>query len=265
MPFKPTDNTYTPEDMRKLQEELRGFPSESSRASVAKALMKSWGKTQDCMERWILIALSFGPSVLDAFERGKINRDRLLQIARFSFRMPSWKNFLAEKVIEENIPQRKINKIRDLIYAGRHPQEAIDIVLGRRSEEPITRKEMFSIEVTIKEIEAYGIDWRKKWEFLRTLIKGNLNTLQNGKYRDRLFYDAVAMKVAADDISRFANELVGEIPKEIMKAIHSEITGIFVQDDGPKKEPDVFPRVEFVDEEERESVDVPGKLEGGLE
>ena len=238
MPFKPTGASFSAEDLRKLQEDLKEFPIGGTRASISKALMKKWKKTYECMDRWVMVAQAFGPSVIDAFEAGKLNRERMYQIARYQLRMPSWKNFLAEKAIKEGLTARKLDQVKELIDRGKHPEEAVDIILGKRSEVPITQKETFSIESLIHDIEVTGLSWRKKWEHLRMLVRGKLQAIQNGKYKDRLVYDAVAMKVAADDVARFANELVGEIPSDIMEMIRAEIEGVPVHHE-VKPEPEV--------------------------
>ena len=116
MVYRSTENSYTADDLRKLQEELRAFPAGMSRAGIAKALMSAWKKTQECMERWVLLAQSYTPGIIDAFGNGKINRDRLLQIARFNFRMPSWKSFLAEKAIKEGLSQKKLDKVMGKMF-----------------------------------------------------------------------------------------------------------------------------------------------------
>jgi hypothetical protein len=237
MPYQAPSTSYTAEDIRKLQEDLKILPAGASRRSVVRTLMEKWGKSFECMNRWVMIAQSFSPSVIDAFEKGQINRDRLQMIARYNFRIPSYKSYLAEQTIKEGLTQKKIEEVKDLIYSGKHPAEAIAIVLGRRSETPITRDEAYSIESSIRDIETLGRDWRKKWEYLRMMTKGGLQVIQNGRHRNRLLYDAVAMKVAADDVARFAAELVGEIPKEITEAIRIEIQGspsdLEVSDPGP--------------------------------
>jgi hypothetical protein len=153
----------------------------------------------------------------------------MCRIARYKLRMPSWNNFLAEKAIKEGLTLKRLDQVKELIDRGKHPEEAVDIILGRRSEDPITKKETFSIESMIQDIEESGKNWRASWERLRMLLKEGLQVIQNGKYKDRLTYDAVRMKVAADDVGRFSTELVGQIPKDIMEMIRAEIEGVPVQ------------------------------------
>jgi len=223
MVFQATENSFTAVDLRRLQEEVKKFPQGTSRLAISKELAKTWKKAPETMERWLQVSMSFSSEIVSRFERGEINRDRLNMIAKCRFTNPSWKTYLAEKVIEEGIKEKEFRQVRDYIYAGRHPKEAIDIVKGRQSDRPITRNEELTIGKVIRDIEQTGISWRKSWELLRSM--GKIQILQKGTLKAKLIYDILAMKVACEDVRRFVDEMAEDIPKDMMEAIRAEITG----------------------------------------
>lgn len=223
MVFKATQNSFTALDLRRLQEEVKRFPAGTSRLSISKDLSKVLKKAPEILERWLQVSMSFSSDIISRFERGEINRERLNMIAKCRFTNPSWKTYLAEKVIEEGIREKEFIQVRNYIYAGRHPKEAIDIVKGRQSEKPITRNEELTLGKIVRDIEQTGLSWRKSWEFLKSM--GKIQILQNGSLRAKLIYDILAMKVACEDVRRFVDEMAEDIPKDMMEAIRAEITG----------------------------------------
>lgn len=216
-------NTYTAADIRNLKEEMKRHPVSISRASLAKRIDESWKKGAEVIERWLVIAESFSDEVLDLLEAGKINRSRLQAIARGDYVNPAYKDFVARKAVEENLSKEEIDQVRGFIQSGRHPTEAIDILRGRRPEKPITRNDQLSIDKIVKELEKDGFSFRQRAELLRSM--GKIQILQNGQLKDRLAYTIAAMKVIADDMKRFTDEMWANVPIEIQEAVTAEFTG----------------------------------------
>lgn len=225
-------NTYTADDIRKLKEEMKKLPVSLSRAGLAKKIGELWKKDPEVIERWLVVAESFSEEVIDLFDAGKINRNRLQAIARGDYVNPSYKDFVAKKAIEENLSKGEIDQIRVLIQKGRHPMEAIDILRGRRPERPITRNDELSIDKIVKELEKDGFSFRQRFEVLRAM--GKIQILQNGQLKDRLAYTIAAMKVIADDMKRFTDEMWAQVPKETQEAVAAE----FRDDPSPREDPE---------------------------
>lgn len=228
-----TENMFTAADIRKLKVELKKFPAGMSRSSMAKKIAESWKQNVDRIDRWITLAESFSDEVVDLFDAGKISRSCLQEIGRSDFGNPAYKDFLARKAIEENLSTGEIKEVREYIRSGRHPTEAIDILRGRRSEKPITRNDNLSMERIVRELEKDGFSFRQRYILLKGM--GKIQVLQNGEIKDRLAYTLAAMKVIADDMKRFTDEVWDQVPKEIQDAVAAEFSGQFVPEEAHKE------------------------------
>lgn len=217
------ENTYTAHDLRKLKKEIEKFPVKTSIAKIGKELCGSWGKTERTLKRWIIIAMSYSDEIIDLFEAGKINRNRLSRIAESDFPNPAYKEFLARKAIELNLSYRQLDEIHEYIKAGRSPKEAIDITQGVRPAKPITRNDALSIERLVKEWEKDGFAWRQRAELIQQ--QGKIQVVQNGRLSNRIAYTLAAMKVIVGDMNRYVEDLWKEVPQELRDAVEAEFRG----------------------------------------
>jgi len=227
-----TLNAYTAKDIRKVKEAIKQFPVNSSRSSMAVQLAALWNDDNEKIERWIRIADSFSDEVLDLLEAGKINRNCLNEIAKSKYPNPSYKDFIAKKTVEFNLSKKDLHEIRDLLNAGRHPVEAIEIVRGIRSEKPITTNDAISIDRVVKEWERDGFAWRQRAEIIRQ--QGKIQVLQQGQLKSRIVYSLASMKVAVDDMKRYVDEIWKEVPIDMQRAMEAEFRG---EPQAPEAEP----------------------------
>jgi len=235
-----TLNAYTAQDIRKVKEAIKQFPVNTSRSSMAIKIADIWKEDNEKIERWIRIADSFSEEVLDLLEAGKINRNCLNEIAKSKYPNPSYKDFVAKKAVEFNLSKRDLHEIRDLLNAGRHPVEAIEIVRGVRSEKPITSNDAISIDRVVKEWERDGFAWRQRSEIIRQ--QGKIQVLQQGQLKSRIVYSLASMKVAVDDMKRYVDELWKEVPEDMQRAMEAEFRqGSQVEETPPAEDIQVVP------------------------
>jgi hypothetical protein len=218
-----TENAYSAKDLRKVKEAVKKFPPKMSRASMAAQLSAEWNTDSNRIERWITIASSFSDDTIDLFEKGKISRNCLNEIAKSKYPNPSYKDFVAQKAVEFNLSKKDLEEIHVHLNAGRHPVEAIEIVRGIRSEKPITKNDAMSIDRIVKEWERDGFAWRQRAEIIRQ--QGKIQVLQEGQLKSRILYSLAAMKVATDDMRRYIDELWREVPPDMQKAFEAEFRG----------------------------------------
>lgn len=218
-----TQNSYTAQDLRKVKEAMKKFPINTSRASMAEKLASLWKEDADKIKRWITVAESFSDETITLLESGKINRNRLNEIAKSKYPNPSYKDFVAQKAVEFNLSKKDLEEVHEHLNAGRHPVEAIEITRGIRSERPITKNDAISIDRVIKEWERDGFSWRQRGEIIRQ--QGKIQILQEGTLNSRILYSLAAMKVANDDMKRYIEELWKDVPTDMQKAFEAEFRG----------------------------------------
>lgn len=214
----------TASDIRKMKEELKKHHPSSPVNALCKVMVGWDSYPKRSLTRLILVAKSFSDEVIDLFEAGKINSTRLTKIAETEYPNQAYKEFLAKKVVEESLSNKDLDAIRELLRKGRHPVEAVEVVKGRRPENPITRNNALSLDRLVREWEKDGFSWRQRAQLIRA--QGKIQMLQNGTLSSRIGYTLAAMKVAIDDMHRYVTEMWSEIPKEEQEAIRAEFQDI---------------------------------------
>lgn len=215
MPF---DKTLSSADAVKLKIEAEAFSPKMSRRQIAKKLFKSWKMKLRTMEDWLSLVQNLSPTSLSYVDT--LGKGKLSIIASADFTNPSYRDFLVEKTVEESLTSSDLQRIREFIYTGRNPIEAIEIVKGRRPEKTFNKNDRLTLGKIVKDLERAGLDWRNHAETLK--LMGKIQVVQGNQLRSSILYDILSMKVAVDDMSRFIEQVLGAVPKEVMDALMAE-------------------------------------------
>lgn len=224
--------TLDARDLIRLKRSVESFPKNAKLVAMAHDLAKSWKMAERTLQDWISIARAHSEHTISLFGEGKIGKDKLSLLAYADFSNPAHREFLVDKTIEEDITMPELARVRDWIYKGKHPLEAIDIVRNRRPEQSFGRAKEIELKKLVSDLGRDGIDWRRTCELIRMI--GKIQMIQDGKFKIDLLGELAAMRVAVDDMSRYVKEIEALIPKEVFQAFVAE----YREEPSPKEAPD---------------------------
>jgi len=222
MPFAKTLNSA---DLVRMKEDANKFPPSWKRVRVAKDLCKLsvWkGFSRRTIEDWLQVVT--GIDVEDLHYLDEFGKEKLGILASIKVRNPSHKGELVKRSVEEGLTTGQICRVRDYYRKGRSPDEAIKIAKGAMPEKSVAKKlEGLSLSAFISEMEKTGKYWRKMCQSLRTM--GKIQVVENGKIFDSVFHDIISMKVEVEDVGRYVDGLLKDIPPEIVNSLMLEYRG----------------------------------------
>ena len=222
---------YTLEDIKKvsrLMSEKKLSPS-LPMAAVAKEIK---GEFPNCppstLLRWVKMVYRFSDETLELAEDGKITKTMIATVRDMEFGNPSYQDLIARASVDYPFTVKHLPEIRTLTRKGRHPIEAIKMVLsGKASRKVPTKSDALSLDVIFKEFEKDGFAWRQRAILLKGM--GKFQVLKDGSLNNRLAYTLAAMKTAVDDMKRFVDEMWEGVPEDVQKAVSE------MMDDEPRK------------------------------